>query len=160
MSEIIQAPAMTPPTPERLANRAHVMRLQEALLALPKEHHVDPPVVHYFAGGVYAREMTAVKGTVAVGKILKVATISTISAGEVSIFTEQGLLRVKAPFTWVAPAGTKRAAYFHEDTVWTVYHVVGDLTDVDAIEQQVVAESFDDPVLTAAELIALVDGEE
>lgn len=132
--------------------REKTLALEEALLALPPDARIEPVMRHYFAGGVYAREMTAPAGMIAVGKIIKVDNISTISKGEVSILTPDGVMRVKAPYTWVAPAGTKRAAYFHEETVWTVYHAT-DSTDLEVIEKQVIAETFDDPGLLHLELL-------
>lgn len=133
--------------------REQVKTMEEVLLAHP-DAHVDLPVRHYFAGGVYAREMSAPAGTIAIGKIIKVPNIATISKGDVSILTENGVMRVQAPYTWVAPAGTKRAAYFHADTVWTVYHAT-ESTDIEEIERQVIAEGFDDPDLLHAELLGL-----
>lgn len=86
------------------------------MLALPQ---VELQAVHHFAPGLYARELRIPKGTVLTGAIHKFANLNIMSAGDMTVLTEGGPVRVKAPFTVVSPAGTKRVAYAHEDTVWT-----------------------------------------
>ena len=126
-------------------SRAKVTQLEAKLRDMPQAEIV---MRHYFAGGVYAREMFAPAGTVAVGKIILVDNIANISQGEVSIQTEDGVVRVKAPYQWIATAGTRRAAYFHTDTVWTVY-VATESTDPVEAEAECTAESYDDPRVLA-----------
>lgn len=101
---------------------------------------VELPVKHHFSKGVYARELFIPKGTVLIGKIHKFTNLNIMSQGEMSVLTDDGVVRVKAPFTIVSPPGTKRAAYAHEDTIWTTIHGT-DETDVDKIEIEFVAQS-------------------
>lgn len=137
---------------ERQTRRDQIAALEKSLQrAVP----ADLTLRHYFAGGVYAREMFAPAGTVAVGKIIKVDNISNLSMGEVTVATDTGVLRLKAPCQWIARAGVKRAAYFHQDTVWTVYHATAHI-DPDMVEKDVIALSYDDPVLVEAELKRLL----
>ncbi|MBT2300361.1 hypothetical protein J7E70_07775 [Variovorax paradoxus] len=99
------------------------------------------PVVNHFAPGLYAREMHIPAGTVLTGKIHKYANLSIMSAGCLRIFLEDGTTSiVKAPFTYVSPPGTRRAAEALEDTVWTVIHATEE-TDVAKIEQQFIAQT-------------------
>lgn len=101
---------------------------------------VEIPVKDYFSKGVYAREIFIPKGTVITGKIHKFVNLNIMSQGEMSVLTDEGIQRVKAPFTIVSPPGTRRVAYAHEDTVWTTIHGT-DMTDVDAIEAEFVAQT-------------------
>lgn len=101
---------------------------------------VDMPVKHYFSQGVYARELFIPKGTVLTGKIHKYENLNIMSKGELSVLTQDGVKRVKAPFTIVSPAGTKRIAYAHEDTIWTTIHGTFE-TDVDVIESIFIAQN-------------------
>lgn len=133
-------------------SRKAMAALEEQLACMRR---AEITIRHLFAGGVYAREMHAPAGTMAVGKIIKVDNIANISQGEVTIRTDEGLVRLKAPCQWVAPAGTKRAAYFHSDTVWTVYHATPH-TDPELVEKDVVAVSYDDPELIERELARLL----
>lgn len=102
---------------------------------------VEMPVTHHFAPGLYARELFIPAGTVLTGKIHKHANLSIMSAGALRLFLEDGTTKeVRAPFTYVAEPGTRRAAYALEDTVWTVIHAT-DETDVQEIEKQVVCQT-------------------
>lgn len=101
---------------------------------------VEIPVKDYFSKGVYAREIFIPKGTVITGKIHKYTNLNIMSQGEMSVLTEDGIKRVKAPFTIVSPPGTRRVAYAHEDTIWTTIHGT-EKTDVDEIEAEFVAQT-------------------
>lgn len=102
---------------------------------------VEFPVRHHFAPGVYARELTIPAGTVLTGKIHKTAALSIMSKGALLLFMEDGSTkRIEAPFTYVAPAGTRRAAYALSETVWTVVHPT-DETDLARIEAQFIAQT-------------------
>lgn len=98
---------------------------------------------HHFAKGLYAREIFIPKGTLLTGKIHKSEHLNIISKGEISVLTEAGPQRIKAPFTIVSMPGTKRVGYAHEDTVWTTIHATEE-TDLEKIEAELIAESFDD----------------
>lgn len=102
--------------------REQVDALEEAMQSM-KESQVDIPVRHYFADGLYAREITIPAGVVAVGKIHRTQHINVISSGEVTMITENGPVHVCAPFTWVVEPGKKAVAYAHRETVWTSFCV-------------------------------------
>ena len=94
-----------------------------ALEALMKEQpQLELKVVHHFSHGVYARELHIPKDTLLTGEIHKCENLNILSQGEISVLTQNGMERVKAPFTIVSPPGTKRIAYAHEDCVWTTIH--------------------------------------
>lgn len=134
---------------DRARNREKIIQFESMLRNFAP---ADMPVTHRFARGpegilVYTREMFAKAGIVAVGKIHKYENVSIISKGSFSVYTEEGrVLYIKAPYSWVAPPGTKRAAYFHEDTIWTTVHACHS-TDLVEVEKELIADSFDDPEL-------------
>jgi hypothetical protein len=106
-----------------------------------KRPQVPLRVKHYFAAGVYARELFIPAGVLLTGKIHKYPQINIMSAGDLSVLLDDGTIRrVRAPFTVVSPAGTKRIAYAHEDTVWTTLHATED-TDLDRIEEHFIAQT-------------------
>lgn len=118
--------------------RAKVFGIEESIRReLPL---VELKVTHHFSDGLYARELFIPKGTVLTGKIHKHQNLNIMSSGELSVLTEDGIKRVKAPFTVVSPAGTKRVAYAHEDTVWTTIHATNEI-DLEKIESAFVANS-------------------
>lgn len=108
---------------------------------------IELPVRHYFSkgdgNGVYARELFIPKGVTLTGKVHKFENLNIMSKGELSVLTEDGIVRVKAPFTIVSPPGTRRVAYAHEDTVWTTIHGTSE-TDVDKIEERFIAQTFEE----------------
>lgn len=117
--------------------REKVNAIEVEMFKMPQ---VDLPVKHYFSQGVYARELFIPKGTVLTGKIHKFSQLNIMSKGELSVLTEDGVKRVKAPFTIVSPPGTKRIAYAHEDTIWTTIHGTEE-TDLEKIECEFIAQS-------------------
>jgi len=115
-----------------------VEEIEQRMLALPQ---ISLRVVHHFSDGLYARELHIPAGTVLTGKIHKLRNLNILSAGEISVLTEHGVVRVKAPFTVVSPPGTKRIAYAHSDCVWTTIHATEE-TDVDKIERAFTTDSY------------------
>ena len=97
--------------------------------------------VHYFAKGLYAREIFIPKGTLLTGKIHRTEHLNIISKGDISVVTEEGTKRITAPFTMIAKPGTKRVGYAHEDTVWTTVHAT-DETDLEKIELELIAADY------------------
>ncbi len=122
------------------ALRHSIQALEDTMREMPQ---LDIKPVHYFAKGLYAREITIPAGTVLSGKIHKEEQINILSKGLITVVTEDGgeqLLR--APCTIISKPGTKRIAYVHEETVWTTLHAT-DETDLEKLEQDLIAPSFE-----------------
>jgi hypothetical protein len=81
-------------------------------------------ITNYINGGVYAREMKAPAGIVITGKIHEHDHINILSEGEISVMTDDGMKRVKAPYTFESKAGIRRIGYTHSDITWTSIHSV------------------------------------
>jgi hypothetical protein len=128
-------------TPVGPVSMDKVFRLEESLLANFEQPEL--PLRHHFAKGVYARELFIPKGMVIVGKIHKHSTLNILSKGDISVTTDEGVVRVQAPFTVVGPPGTKRVGYAHEDSIWTTIHGT-DETDLEVIETLFIAKDFDE----------------
>jgi len=128
-----------------LARRNNIDALEQAMMALPDQIDIASMDVrhHITDSGLYAREMIIPAGTVITGKIKKHEHISVISAGFVTEVTDAGLQRIKAPYTMISKPGTKRVVWAHETTVWTTIHA-SDETDLDKLEQDLIAASYDD----------------
>lgn len=103
------------------------------------------PLKHTFTPGIYSREITLPKGVVVVGKIHRERHLNFISRGHVQVFTEDGgLEELIGPITMVSEPGTKRTVHVLEETVWTtIHHNPDDLTDLDELEELVIAPSFE-----------------
>jgi hypothetical protein len=101
------------------------------------------PLKHSFADGCYIREVFNPKGELLVTKIHKVTHPFFLMKGDMSILMEDGITRIKAPHYGITPAGTKRIIYCHEDCVFVTVHATK-LTDIKAIEEEVIAKDFDE----------------
>lgn len=142
MSDLVKQVAefMVSQMPTPATTRERLDALEAELLRHPQ---VEIPPRHYFAKGLYAREITIPRGTLLTGKIHTTQHLNIISQGEISVLTEHGPKRVKAPCTLVSPPGTKRAGYAHEDTVWTTIHAnPTDETDVDKLEALLITPTY------------------
>lgn len=134
--------------------RDQILRLEHAV---GQVEQIDMPVKHYFARGIYARELFIPKGTVLVGKIHNYSQINIVSKGDISVTTDDGVKRVQAPFTIASPAGTKRAGYAHEDTIWTTISHSFE-TDPEKLESELIAPSFEAYELFC-KAVAQIEGE-
>lgn len=98
---------------------------------LPIETH------HHFAPGQYAREIVIPAGTLLTGKKHKTEHLNVVSKGEITVWTEDGMRRIKAPFTFVSKPGTKRVGLAHEETVWITIHATSE-TDLVKLEAELI----------------------
>lgn len=99
------------------------------------------PLRHIFAPHAYAREMTLPAGHWIIGKIHKHAHLNFITKGRVAVVTEDGLMFINAPYTFVSSVGTKRLVMILEETIWTTVHIT-DKTDLAEIEEEVIAKDY------------------
>jgi hypothetical protein len=140
-----------PVTEKQQEFREKIFSFQDAMTSMIEnnpEAEGQAPVNHFFAPGVYSREMLIPIDTVIVGKIHKHAHINIISKGIIDVATELGTVRYVAPITFVSDALTKRCVYAITDTIWTTVHAT-DKTDINEIEDEIIAKSYD-----------LIEGEE
>lgn len=95
---------------------------------------------HFFAHGLYAREITIPAGTLLTGKIHLEEHLNILSQGEISVWSEaEGVRRFKAPFTFVAQPGTRRVGYAITDCVWTTIHANPDnVRDEATLEERLI----------------------
>lgn len=133
------------PTPAQL--RADVTDLAESLKQYPQE---ELPVQHDFLDGIYMRTVSMKAGLIVVGKIHKQEHVAIISKGRATVVTEHGVVEMRAPFMFKSPPGVRRALLIHDDMVWTTVHR-SEHTDIVSLEQQLIAEDFNDPVLVELE---------
>lgn len=123
--------------------RAVIGQIETAVRTVPGAMVGDCfPLRHSFTPGLYIREISCPKGALVVTKIHKTCHPYFLLKGECSVLTEEGVKRIKAPYSGITPAGTKRVVFCHEDVVWTTIHATKE-TDLEKIEQEVIAENFE-----------------
>lgn len=112
-----------------LALRSNIQALEQQLLTCVQ---AEMPLRHFFAHGLYARELTIPKNCVLTGAIHKHQHINIIVKGDISVATEHGVKRIQAPYVMVSEPGTKRAGFAHEETVWITVHATKAKTEAEA----------------------------
>lgn len=114
--------------------REKAERLERSMLSMPQ---ADCPVRHYFAPGLYAREMTIPKGVTVTGAVHKTEHLIVVSMGLLRVSTEEGWRDVAAGETITCRPGMKNAVHALEDSRWTNFLPNPDnLTDTGALTER------------------------
>ena len=123
--------------------RKGILSLEKEMSNLPGAEFGDNvgTLKHTFADGLYIREVSVPKDMLIVTKLHKKSHPYFLLKGECSVLTEEGVIRIKAPFSGITKPGTKRVVYVHEDTIWTTVHATKK-TDLKMIEEEVIAKDF------------------
>lgn len=121
--------------------REQVDRLQEAVAAVPQ---IELQTQHDFCPGFYARSVLIPAGTVLVGKVHATEHIFMVTQGDISITTDEGVVRVQAPYQAICKPGMKRAGFAHTDTICVNIHITTE-RDLEKLE----AALIDAPALPA-----------
>ena len=136
--------------------RELIMDFEDRLLDLPGSYG-DPdkpgqdeiantinPLKHTFADGLYIREIFMPKGQIISTGIHKKEHPYFVLKGDISVLTDKGIERIKAPYNGITKPGTKRLIYMHKDSIWITVHATDKTTPEDVLND-VVAKDFDDP---------------
>ena len=132
-----------PKQPVNLKVREVISKVEEVVKNLPGHLKGNCyPLRHFFADGLYVRELTVPPMILTVTKIHKYAHPAFLLKGEVSVLEEGGIRHVKAPSFFITPAGTKRIIFHHTEVLLVTVHATKE-TDVDKIEEEIIASDFD-----------------
>jgi hypothetical protein len=114
---------------------AQIDALSNAMRILPQW---EPVTRHYFADGMYCREVARPAGTLIVGKVHKQEHFYIVMTGEVEITSAgQTPQRVIGPRVIVSTVGTKRAVFAHTHAVCMTVHRT-DSRDLEEIERELI----------------------
>ena len=122
-----------------LVSPNHRQRVLAAERFIETTSQVNCPVREFWIPGGYAREISVPAGITLTGAVHKQESIIILSAGHMVLFTEDGPLDIRAPFTMNCAPGAKNIATAIEDCVWTNFFVT-DETDPEKIVE-VLSES-------------------
>lgn len=122
--------------------REKILWAQDKLSDLPQ---ADLPLSHYFAPGIYMREMFIPKGCLVIGKIHAHQHPVMLVKGTACYLTEfDGINTITGLMTMVSLPGTKRMLYTLTDTVWmTVHHNPDDLRDPESLESLIIVPNYE-----------------
>ena len=141
--------------------RENIMTLENQITDIEgtlvgKELHELNPVKHSFADGCYIREIFNPAGLLLVTKIHKKKHPFFLMKGKMSILTENGVQHVEAPHHRITYPGTKRVIYTHTDCIFVTVHAT-ESTNIEEIEEAVIAKDFQDPEITLEDINILRD---
>lgn len=139
------------------SGRDGIDALEHAMHALPDELKGDceEHTEHHFAPGLYVRQFNFKAGEVVVGKIHRHDHFAMLVSGTLTIADQDGTRTITGPLLFKSKAGIKRAGYAHTDAIFLNFHPT-DETDLDLIERDVIAPSYD--ALNAPD-VALIEQE-
>lgn len=130
-----------------LPTRDQIVRLQESML----EIQCQPPMPkHYFAPGMYLRELLVPAGMLIVGKIHRHAHFLIVVSGKAEVISEFGRAVVEGGHISESPAGVKRVVLAIEDTRFLTVHLNKDdsqdleIIEAEHIEPEILSLSTDD----------------
>lgn len=131
--------------------REELIRLEQEVALMPQ---ANCPLRHFFAKGLYIRELTVPKGVVLTGAIHLVECVSVVAKGVILISDGAFTVRLEAPFTMIVPAGTKKAGFALEETVWIdSYPNPDDERDIEVLEQRYMTNSQKDYLTRTNQLL-------
>ena len=119
--------------------RAAIEALGDKLATLPQ---TEFPVTNRFAGGVYIREIFMPAGNIVIGKIHTTQFFNVLVSGQCLIATTEGILHIRAPYTFVSEPGSQKCGLCITDVVWQTIHATNS-TDVEEIVSGLTTDSYD-----------------
>lgn len=109
--------------------------LEKQLAQFPK---AECTTTHHFLPGLYCRQTTMPAGSAITSKIHKTNHSYCITEGVASIFVEgHGWVTLRAPFSGLTHAGTRRLLLIQETTTFTTFHPTQE-TDLKKIEAELI----------------------
>ena len=126
--------------------RTNVVELERELIdsnevLVGKETAELCPITNSFGDGCYVREWQCPAGVFTISRLHRFAHPFFVLEGDVSVMTEDGIVRIKAPHYGITQPGTKRVLYTHTPTKWVTVHVT-DLTDPDEIVEEMTVTTY------------------
>ena len=139
-----------------LETRAH--KIAAAMRELGQLPQLDCPLKHYFAPGVYVREIRMPAGAVIIGKVHKTEHFNIIQQGRVALIDHNfKRLDLAAPCTFVSGAGVQKVLYILEDTVWSTIHITNN-RDLESLEAELIEPHADyAPLDRTVERVAIAE---
>ena len=114
------------------------------------------PLKHTFGEGYLIREINTPAGELIITKIHKQNHPFFLLKGKCSVLTEDGVKYMEAPYYGITSVGTKRIIYCHTDVVWVCVHIT-ESTDIEKIEEDIIAKDFNDPAITKEDVKILTE---
>ena len=129
--------------------RIWISNIEDKIIQSPKgktgeEMEKVNPLKHSFADGLYIREVFNPKGELLTTRIHKVKHPFFLLKGNMTIFDEKKVSRIYDQYYGITSIGTKRLIFAHEDCTFVTVHHVGDNKDIESIEDDIAAWTYQD----------------
>jgi hypothetical protein len=109
---------------------------------------VDCPLVHRFTDGLYVRQVTIPKGTLATSEIHLTQHQFFLMQGKVTIWSNGNEpITIEAPYIGTTEPRTRRVVYAWDDCIWATSHPNPDNENVEQIENRII-EKHNNPYLS------------
>jgi len=131
---------------------AHIEKINE--LGNYLKANFDQPDIeinHYFLPGVYVRSGFLPAGSMLTGKIHNYKCVNIVAKGKISVATKEGFSILEAGAIFSTPAGTKKAGYVIEDTVFITVHSC-DKTELLEVEDYLASDTYEDYLINTRSL--------
>lgn len=119
--------------------------------------NLQEPIIqidHFFIPGVYVRVGFLPADSILTGKIHNYECINIVAKGKISVATKEGFTQLEAGAIFNTPAGTKKAGYVIEDTVFITVHGC-DKTNIEEVENYLSSDTYEDYLLKMRGLTCL-----
>lgn len=124
--------------------RQSIDKLQAVMLTLP-QIDMEAHTKHYFASGLYCRELFRPMGALIVGKVHKKEHLYIVASGTVRITNgDCQAIEIVGPKVIISQPGTKRAVYAVTDATCITVHATQN-TDLEKVEAEIVEEDDSSP---------------
>jgi hypothetical protein len=108
--------------------------------------------VHKFAPGIYRRELFVPAGAFITSKVHLTKHFFELITGVMDVATQDGIMRMVAPYDCITEPGTRKIAFVIEDAIMVTYHDNPDgCTDIEVIEERLF-KAYDNPLLKEAKM--------
>ncbi len=101
---------------------------------------------HEFGEGTYIRKITMPAGSLYLSQIHKITHPFFVMKGEATVISDEGVVKITAPYHGMTKPGTQRILYIHEECVWITVHPT-DQTTVEEVVEDVIAKAYNDEKL-------------
>lgn len=108
--------------------------------------------VHKFAPGIYRRELFVPAGAFITSKVHLTRHFFELISGVMDVATQDGIMRMVAPYDCITEPGTRKIAFVLEDALMVTYHDnPEDCTDIEVLEDRLFT-AYNNPLLKEAKL--------
>ncbi len=130
--------------------RADIIAFEAMIRAHPAHFTAKDPrftannfkLLHYFAPGIYVRELHIPADMITTSKIHKTEFLSILAKGKRKTLINGQMQVITAPCILNSPPGFKRASMTLEDSIWITVHANPDnCTDVNELESRLACDS-------------------